>query len=55
VTTKVIDEIARGVSAGYDALAAVFGNVDNGSFQLLHLQRDESIIYRKLLRHLGHI
>jgi hypothetical protein len=32
VTTQVMDEIARGVSVGHDALAAVFSTVDNGPF-----------------------
>ena len=53
VTTQVVDELTRGVTAGYPALAECLDLVDKGTLRLATLDRNERKTFRQLVVHLG--
>lgn len=53
VTTQVVDELTRGVAAGYPALAECLDLVDKGILRLATLDRNERKTFRQLVAHLG--
>jgi predicted nucleic acid-binding protein len=53
VTTQVLDELTRGVPAGYASLAECLELVDQGILRAVSLDRTERSTYRQLVAHLG--
>jgi len=53
VTTQVMDELARGVAAGYAALADCLALVDRRILRVASLNRAERLTFRQLISHLG--
>ena len=53
VTPQVLDELTRGVAAGYAPLAAALDLVDKGILRAVSLDRAEWKEYRQLVAHLG--
>lgn len=53
VTTQVVDELTRGVTAGYAALAGCLPLVDKGILRLVSLDKTERTTYTQLNAHLG--
>lgn len=53
VTTQVVDELTRGVAAGYPALSGCLDLVDRGTLRLATLDRNERKTFRQLVAHLG--
>jgi predicted nucleic acid-binding protein len=53
VTTQVVDELTRGVAAGYAALSECLDLVDKGTLRLATLDRNERRTFRQLVAHLG--
>ena len=54
VTSQVMDELTRGVAAGYLPLAACLELVDKDSLRLVALDKAEQTTLRQLITHLGH-
>ena len=53
VTTQVLDELTRGLAAGYPSLAECLDLVDRGILRAVSLDRAERNAYRQLVAHLG--
>jgi predicted nucleic acid-binding protein len=53
VVTQVVDELTRGVAAGYGLLAGCLDLVDQGILRVVSLDRSERNTYRQLVAHLG--
>jgi len=53
VTTQVVDELTRGVTAGYGALVGCLDLADQGILRVVSLDRSERKVYRQLVAHLG--
>jgi predicted nucleic acid-binding protein len=53
VATQVVDELTRGVAAGYGPLAGCLDLVDRGILRVVSLDRSERNTYRQLVAHLG--
>ena len=53
VTTQVVDELTRGVTAGYAPLAGCLTLVDKGILRLVSLDKAERTTYAQLSAHLG--
>jgi len=53
VTTQVLDELTRGVAAGYPSLAACLDLVDKGILRAVSLDRAEWKTFLQLVAHLG--
>ena len=53
VTTQVVDELTRGVAAGYAALSDCLAPVDRGSWRVVTLNKAERSTFRQLVSHLG--
>ena len=53
VTTQVVDELTRGMVAGYRSLSACLDLVDKGILRAVALDRSERKTYRQLIVHLG--
>ena len=53
VATQVVDELARGVTAGYAPLGECLDLVDKGVLRAVALDRDERRTFRQLVAHLG--
>lgn len=53
LTTQVIDELTRGVSAGYESLAKALDLVDRSILRAVSLDRRERLTFRQLVTHLG--
>jgi predicted nucleic acid-binding protein len=53
VASQVVDELTRGVTAGYGALAGCLSLVDQGTLRMVSLHRSERHTYRQLVAHLG--
>jgi len=53
VATQVVDELTRGVTAGYGGLVSCLDLVDQGILRVVSLDRSERKIYRQLVAHLG--
>ena len=53
VVTQVVDELTRGVAAGYGSLVGCLDLVDQGILKTVSLDRSERNTYRQLVAHLG--
>jgi predicted nucleic acid-binding protein len=53
VPTQVVDELTRGVTAGYAPLTACLDLVDTGVLRVVSLDRSERHTFRQLVGHLG--
>ena len=53
VATQVVDELTRGVAAGYEPLGDGLDLVDKGLLRMVSLDRDERTTFRQLVAHLG--
>jgi predicted nucleic acid-binding protein len=53
VTTQVVDELTRGVVAGYAALADCLSLADSGALRIVSLTRPERRTFQQLTAHLG--
>ena len=53
VATQVVDELTRGVAAGYAPLGDGLDLVDKGLLRMVSLDRDERTTFRQLVAHLG--
>lgn len=53
VTTQVLDELTRGVAAGYAPLAEAINLVDRNVLKVVLLDRAERLTFRQLVTHLG--
>ena len=53
VVTQVVDELTRGVAAGYGSLVGCLDLVDKGILRVVSLNRSERDTCRQLVAHLG--
>ncbi len=53
VTTQVVDELTRGVAAGYAPLSDALDLMDRHILCMVSLDRSERVTFRQLVTHLG--